>query len=279
MTIHRPAAAPDDLPFRLGVVPSPGGTWDDFVRLAPNRDLPAFAAEWTDATPRPVAPERVALFSQAHRAAAAYFTVADRLADGQVPADADLLATRDRLRASWIDAFAEATGDRHAAEARAARDLSLWAAGVRRERVAAAAGAMTTAEYVAMTHLKLRVVSTVAGALVDASGDARRALHLRAVYDVFLFALQCRDDAVDEAEDRRTRGASTADLLGLSAPALLCAAPPIVAWAAARAREASFTRLAAWMDDFAVAAAAPASPRDAFEAAFLVDACCGSVLQ
>ncbi|KYF89325.1 hypothetical protein BE17_28205 [Sorangium cellulosum] len=80
-----------------------------------------------------------------------------------------------------------------------------------------------------------------------AAGAPSRALQLQRSYDSFLFALQCRDDAMDGAEDAAVHGVSVPDALGYAPGGLFRAAPRVGRAAASLAAEGGFHRLAAWL--------------------------------
>jgi len=77
-----------------------------------------------------------------------------------------------------------------------------------------------------------------------------RALMLERSYDLFCFALQCLDDALDCGEDERNRGTSVPAVLGVPLGALVRATPRLVASAIAHAEQAGLPRMVRWLISF-----------------------------
>ncbi|WP_433936439.1 hypothetical protein AB3662_17325 [Sorangium cellulosum] len=249
------------LPHRLGLTASPDGTWEDFVELPPNRDLPFYAAE-DPARPGALVVSEASLdrYREAHHWAGVFGLVADRLADRQVAPDPALARLRAIFLRAWERALALATGDRRLARGAIADALAAWRRGVAAERRALALGALDPAAYAAITGQKLRWIAATSRCLVAASGDPARALLLQRAYDAFLFALQCRDDATDCAEDAAVRGTSIPAALGYPPGGLFRAAPKVARVAVALAEAGGFQRLASWIAAWARAVDARRAP-------------------
>src|SRR4051812_48612573 len=79
-------AAARTLPHRLGLAKARDGRFEDFVILHPNRDLPGYAAEGTAVTA-----DRLRRYRRAHHLGGFCWLLRDRLADGQVAGDTELL--------------------------------------------------------------------------------------------------------------------------------------------------------------------------------------------
>ena len=101
------------LPKRLGLGTAAEGGWTDFVGLHPNRELPLYAAQEIDEDTGGLclSPAELHRFVRAHHVGGFAWLLRDRLADGQVPADEQLMELARRYTEGWRDALAEATGD------------------------------------------------------------------------------------------------------------------------------------------------------------------------
>jgi hypothetical protein len=228
----------------IGLRETEGARWDRFVRLAPNRALPRFVGSGIEAS-------TVDRYVRAHHIAAFFWVVADRIADGQCPRTRELTALRKNLLCAWAGALSDALGDRDRARNAIARDLRAWRRGLTSDRVAFRQGDLEPAEYFNSVRQRLRCVSTCARAMLEDQNQTREAAVLVRASDWFLFACQCRDDAVDADEDRSLRGASVPDLLGLSPGALVSASARLIAVASEAAKRGGLEVYAAWLRGFA----------------------------
>lgn len=226
--------------------------WDAFVRLAPNRAMPRYAL--TASAARHLSAPALDRFVTAHHHGAFYWNLADRIVDHQAHPTPALTAARGTLLAAWVDALAACVGDRGAARAIIARDLREWRRGVDLGRAALRLGRTSPEEHLRAVSARLCCVSTAARAMLESVGERAAAAAFRRACDLFLFACQCRDDAVDDDEDRRCLGRSTSDLLGVSAGGLFRAATRLTRWAAVEAARGGFDAFARWLDGFALTA-------------------------
>ncbi|MEZ4297882.1 MAG: hypothetical protein R3B70_23195 [Polyangiaceae bacterium] len=263
-----------DLPHRLGLA-GPLGSWEDFILMAPNRDLPRYAAE----DPRRpgqqlLAEDAVDSYLRAHHYAGIFGLIADRLADGQVPRSRGLVRLRDRALESWTLTLSVATGSPHRARALVASALRSLRWGNAQERLALArakkhgSGTLSTSKYVALTCAKLRWFGTGAHAMLLTLGDRRRAQALQLAYDLFSVSLQLIDDAIDDEPDRIQRGMSFPDALGAPPGALLATAPKLAGSAARIALRAGFRDLGQWLSHFTRTIDGWAIPGDPLKNAF-----------
>jgi hypothetical protein len=240
-----PGAVPADLPHRLAIVRRPDGGWDDFVRLAPNRDLPAFVAH---ALPSGHGLD-LAACSAAHHFGAMHGIVGDRIVDGQCGERPELMAARRRLLDAWLARLAQGLGGGDARRI-VGRALRAWRRGLDRERRLLATGSASWDAYADAVVLRLRWGSATAVAMLAAGGAPVAARALQATYDRFVLALQILDDHEDRAEDAHCRGATFAGLAELvEGPRAV--AGVLVAGAAARAFEGGLYQLGAWLQRFA----------------------------
>ena len=102
------------LPWTLGLTQSPDGRWSDFVRLHPNRQLPLYAAQAPNGELGLTAVQ-LNPFLRAHHLGAFAWLVRDRIEDGQVEVDDQLLDLAEAFRAAL------ARGDR-----RGQRGTACW---------------------------------------------------------------------------------------------------------------------------------------------------------
>jgi hypothetical protein len=254
ITQHLPVPLRDygkTLPHRLGLTRWTDGHWEDFWVLDLNRDLPGYVAEDPD---RPgtllVSPETLANYRAAHHCAAIHGLISDRLVDRQVEPDMGLLLFRGIFLRAWERELTAALGDRSLARKALARSLVSLRRGTALELRTTAARQMDVATYAVQTREKLRWGGTAAWCLLRHAGQPERAALLERSYDVFCFALQCLDDALDCEEDERTRGTSIPAVLGIPEGALVRALPPLLDTAMALAKEARLGRMVTWMDGF-----------------------------
>jgi len=238
------------LPWTLGLTQSPDGRWSDFVRLHPNRQLPLYAAQAPDGG-LALTPAQLNHFLRAHHLGAFAWLVRDRIEDGQVEVDDQLLELADAFEQRWRGAIIEGTGDGLLAEALFRRAMARWERGTRAERNVLAAGSVRAPIYAAIVREKLGWIGAPSQALLQATGDRRRVNAFLHAHDLYLVGLQTIDDVIDRDEDRALRGADVPSALHCSAGALVRAAPKLMRLAAARAAGAGFTWFATWLDAFA----------------------------
>lgn len=242
-----------ELPYRLGIAGEPGGSWETFFVLPPNRHLPAWIATTTDTGEDPICvdEETLSRFIDAHHLALAHGMIRDRIRDRQIEPTSEMLAMRGVTLDWWVESLAAATEDRAFARRIIGRSLREWRAGVIAEARALSSRTLSVFEYVETTRAKLRWLSATACALVEQTRGLDRSRDFLRCYDVFLLGLQCLDDADDAEDDARLLGASVPFALGTTEKALRVAAPVMVALAADRAAEGGFRRLSRWMSSFA----------------------------
>lgn len=241
-----------ELPYRLGLTAA-GGTWEDFVVMDPNRDLPRYASE-NPSNPGAclVNPETLAAFRRAHHCAAIYGLIHDRIADSQVLADSTILGLRTSFLEEWRTSLCIATDSARLSRSCIGEALGELEVGNAREAIALESattrgeGTLRATEYAMLVRAKLRWFGTAAHALLLSLGQTQRAMRLREAYDTFSMALQCMDDALDEPRDVKQRGMSFPRALGLSPAGLLGAVPGLVDRAAMLALEAEFHELGSW---------------------------------
>lgn len=255
----------DSLPYRIGITTRPHLGWDDYARLGPMRDLPAYAAEAASSAPdlRP--------WILAHRAAGFAGLVRDRIRDGQVCADSELRLMERELRAVWLRETGSACGDASRARRRIERSLRRHANAVRAERAAFSRGALTVAEYARITRGKTDFLAISSELMLEVVAPGRlRAF--RTAFDALMLSLQLFDDAIDAAEDRDVRGASVAELLGYHDGALAAASARIAYSAATRAGDSGFRSLSKFFAERTQARVVRSDPfLDAMGASLVVD--------
>jgi hypothetical protein len=227
-----------ELPHRLGLVQERTQGWDAFIKLAPDRDLPAFAAR----TAMPDA--AVDKFLRAHHLGGFYGVTCDRIDDGQVSAAPELETIRSLLLASWVDALADATGDSMSAADAVRAAVGRAVAGTKREKEVRRGGDFP--RYASAVRDKLDWIVLAARAQLESFGDANGARLFTNAYHRVLLALQCRDDVVDAEEDRLLHGTSMTEALGLSDATLLRTSVHLLRDAARLAKAGGFDALFAW---------------------------------
>jgi len=242
--------AAERLPWTLGLTQSPDGRWSDFVHLHPNRQLPLYAAQASNGELGLTAVQ-LNPFLRAHHLGAFAWLVRDRIEDGQVEVDDQLLDLADAFEERWREAIIEGTGDGLLADALFRRATARWERGTRAERNVLAAGSVRAPIYAAIVREKLGWIGAPSQALLQATGDRRRVNAFLHAHDLYLVGLQAIDDVIDMDEDRALRGANFPSALHCSAGALVRAAPKLVRLAAARAATGGFTWFATWLDAFA----------------------------
>jgi hypothetical protein len=241
------------LPKRLGLGTAGEGGWTDFVGLHPNRELPLYAAQEIeeDTGGLCLSPAELHRFVRAHHVGGFAWLLRDRLADGQVPADEQLMELARRYTEGWRDALAEATGDAGLTETVMADATARWRRGTAAERSDANRGTLSPAAYAGMVRDKLAWVGTPSRALLLSCGGMTRLHAFREAHDLVLLGLQAVDDVIDREEDGARRGTDVPTWLGCSPGALLRVAPKLVARAADRAESAGFSWIGSWLENFA----------------------------
>src|SRR5262245_8052501 len=104
------AAAADSLPWRLGLTQYREQSWETFWTFDPNRRPAHYALSKRIADE--IDDPRVKSFDRAHHHAVFFGLLFDRLADRQVARSEGFSALRGTLLRAWVDALAEACGDR-----------------------------------------------------------------------------------------------------------------------------------------------------------------------
>lgn len=231
-----------ELPYRLGLTRDPEGGFEDFIRLPPNRDLVAFAAD-SAALPR----ELIERYRAAYCHGVYHGLLADRLADRQAFPGPELLALRDTLRERWQQALSAATADPTLAARAVRQALDDLTRGVSMEQEALAAGNLSLSDYTESVRLKSRWISLAPTLLLQQTAGGLRSASFERSYALLILGLQCADDALDAAEDEALHGTSIPSALGFPPGGLFRAAPKVLRLAAASARADGFTRLAAWL--------------------------------
>jgi hypothetical protein len=245
------------LPWRLGLTPREDGGWDEFVALHPNRELPVYAAQASpDGGELSLDVEVMASFVHAHHAGGFAWLLRDRLADGQVAADEELLELMRRYAVYWRAALTAATGDGPLVEELSEDAVARWRCAIALERRAWAAGELRPEAWAIGVRDKLAWIGVPARALLLGGSDAEagalasRERAFRCAHDLFLLALQAIDDVIDRDEDRRLRGTDGPTSLGCSPGALLRVAPKLAGVGAAVADAAGFTWFGSWLGTF-----------------------------
>lgn len=238
------------LPYRLGLTKSPEGRWSDFVGLHPNRELPVYAAQASDGAPALSAID-LNRYVRAHHVGGFCWLLRDRLEDGQVDPDDDLIELADVFDLRWREAIGDATADSALAALLCERATNRWERGTRAERCLLGGGSVRPPIYASIVREKLSWIAAPAHGLLQAHGDPRRARPFRRAHDLFMLGLQAIDDVIDMKQDRALRGSDVPRALGCSPAALMRTAPKLVQRASAVAAGAGFTWFATWLDAFA----------------------------
>ncbi len=240
------------LPEALGLGGA-GARWSSYATLPPVVDLPRFAAE--GAGEGAVGAALLGRAREAHLYGGYAGLTLDRLYDGQARARDVSPALRRALAARW----AEALGGLHPepARARAGVALARFAVAAAREREAFARGALSFEAYARLVGGKTAWFGLASFALLERAAPGRARAFARP-FRLLMLSLQALDDAADEDEDRRQRGRSVPELLGVPARALGLASARLSADAAPIARGAGFAGLGAWFEARAAALRAEA---------------------
>lgn len=202
------------LPYRIGITGRPNGTWSDYVHHEVLYDLPTIIA---DAVHRDISQRELLLYRRAHHIAGFYGLLTDRVADGQVKLDRPLERDAIWLRREWESALATACGSGAKARRCIADERRSWKLAVTAENARLA----DAATYGKLVRDKVGYLWVSAGMMLDQLGAASsESAALRDAFERVMIALQCHDDATDEAEDRALRGASATDLLGVDTATL-----------------------------------------------------------
>jgi hypothetical protein len=229
------------------------GSWTSFLRLAPNRDLPLFAAEG-------VADTVVDQFCVAHHCGAFYGLLADRIVDEQVAPDGELLALAGHLLSAWRGSLGGALGDVARADAAIDEAIATWHEAAADEASLVRARHYPVERYAELVSRKLGWIGLAARALQWHSGTARSAAAFRDAHDLMMIGSQCHDDAADAVEDAQRWGCGVPEALGFPSGALLHASARLTESAAAVARDGGLALFSGWLDGRArdIAAIAPA---------------------
>jgi hypothetical protein len=240
-------AATDSLQGWLGLAQGSEQSLDTFWGLDPNRRPAhyAVAQRVCDVSDDP----RVSRFDRAQHHAL-LFGLSFRVADRPFMGSSRFSSLRDSLHCAWVDALAEACGDRPLARQAIERALSLLRAGTQLEAASLRTWRLAPATYAEQTRLKLRWRSATPRVfLQQVQGEARAAEFARC-YDLFGMSVQCIIDAMEAEEGSALRGVSVPRLLGLADEALIEAAIVLVERAAEQAARLGFGALCEWLGRF-----------------------------
>jgi hypothetical protein len=260
----RLAELAEALPWRLGLVAKPDGSWGEFVGLHPNRELPLYAAQAREDSTRLSLPEeQLHRFLRAHHMGGFYWLLRDRLRDGQVArSDERLPELAARLGESWRRALLEAAGDPELVELLIEDATDRWRMGTALERRVLAAGGVEPARYAWLVQEKLCWIGAPSRALLLVTGGSDRAGAFMRAHDLFLLSLQVIDDVIDRDEDRALYGGDVPAALRCSPGGLLRVAPKLAGRASAVAAGGGFTWWASWLSAFRDAIASWRLPGD-----------------
>ena len=239
------------LPWRLGLTSSRQGGWGYFVGLHPNRELPVYAAQAQGRGGLCLSEGALARYVRAHHLGGFTWLLRDRLEDGQVATDDQLLELSAIFGVAWRDALADATGNVTLSELVCRRACARWRRGTEAESRVLARGSLRPPIYAAVVREKLGWISAPAQALLADSWDPRRVTAFLHAHDLFLLGLQLIDDVVDARQDRELRGGDVPSAIGCSPGALVRAAPKLLEGAAVAAADGGFSWFAAWLEQFA----------------------------
>jgi hypothetical protein len=239
----------NELPYRLGLCATPEDSWEGFVQLEPNRDLPYFVAQHPREPEQFILPsERLALFHRAHMYGGFNFLLSDRLADQQVTPTRALCELQKLLFSAWSQSLHDASLAGEFTQIQLQTAQQRWQIAVQREQAALHSKEITLANYIEIVHDKLSWIRTSAICLLFAAKETARIPAFCRAHSLLLLSLQCLDDADDQREDLITRGCSIPQALNLPPQSLIRASPKIARLAADIAREGGFLRLAMWLD-------------------------------
>ncbi|XXY48661.1 hypothetical protein WME91_52525 [Sorangium sp. So ce269] len=237
------------LPYRLGLTGAPDVGWDALVLLELNREPALFAAEDPAAPGASLVSEEVlSAYREAHHCCAILWMTSDAVADVATTGTPMLPRLRRTLVRSWLAALTRATGDPDVARREVRSTLATIREARAEERRVYMRGPLSPSVYAALVQRKIAWCSCAARCLLQRAGAPARLDAFRDIYDSWLFALQCRDDVEDAAEDAGTYRTTVADALRISPAALLAAGPRVVETAVARAHAHGFRRLAGYLE-------------------------------
>jgi hypothetical protein len=234
------------MPFEIGVTRREEGGFADYAATPPMQDLPLFAAQGLAQRRLLRSSGALDAFRLAHHCGGFYGLLCDRLADGQVRADAPLLQIRRALRRRWVAALALAAGDETLARRAALLAMARFGAALRCERRSLCAGSMSLEQYVFVVTGKVAWLHVSADLLLRRHGSLERARAFRRCFELLMLGLQCFDDARDVEEDARLRGHGVPESLGFPAGALFRAGWRLHGVVADLARLEGFLALSRW---------------------------------
>ena len=193
-------------------------------------------------TRRP-SPESVSAYVRAHHFGGFYGLLIDRLRDQQT-ADPALTQLCPALQQAWEAELIRASSAPALAQSLVQTSRSAWRVGVRWEQQLLRKRRLSVRQYLQSIVLKLSWIGASTECLLLQSGDPLLAARFRRAYSTLLICLQCSDDAHDQAEDRRLRGISFPEALGVSMDGLCHGALRIARLSAPRVRSDGFFRIA-----------------------------------
>ena len=234
------------LPWEIGISRSPEGGFADYAASLPMQELPLFAADGVGVGGAQPSEETLERFRLAHYCGGYHGLVADRLADGQIEADAGLLEIRDLLYESWVESLESVLPDKGVARPAVVESMRRLDSAVRLERDSLSQGRMSLEDYGQSVADKVHWLGLPSRLLVEVHAGEARGQQFQRCFDLLMLALQCCDDARDVDEDARTRGGSIPECLGFPSGALMRAGIKLFLSSAQLARQLEFNALSGW---------------------------------
>lgn len=230
-----------ELPEALGLG-GPGALWSSYATLLPVVDLPYFAAEGLAVDETALAQARLAHWYGGYTG-----LMLDRILDGQARPGGVAPGLRRALVGRWLGALARLHPRPDEARPRALESLQRLQAAAAQEREAFRRGSLSFGEYAAIVCEKTAWFSLASLALLERAAPARAQAFERP-FRLLMLSLQLLDDGADHEEDRRDRGRSVPELLGVSPRSMHLASALLASDAAPLAAEAGFGELARWLE-------------------------------
>lgn len=221
------------LPYRLGLVDSEDGTWEDYTQVRFAYDLPGVVLPHCQAF---LAEEELERYRMLHLHVATLFLIEDRVADGDIATDSILASISDKFREASVVLSLSMAGREGGRMFESCHDG--WSAAVGEEQRAIRAEYQSLAEYGRIAKAKNRYL-----ALATRMHPAFRkgaADDLSRLMDGMLTALQCRSDAVCHRQDRQSLGYDFPRLLGCTGGFLFAVSMKLMAGLSSFAQKCGF---------------------------------------
>ncbi len=228
----------DFLPYFLGISDKFDGTWNKFINLDVNQNLPKYILNNTNK-----------LVLHAHHIGGLFGIVLDRLVDEQGIKNQITLGFKYYTLREWIKSLNCVIYDRKLIRNTIAKTICIYRKGIQYEKSLIKKRKATFEEYTRMTFWKLYWIEITTRLILIQTKEKSFLESFEISYFLFLCSCQCMDDLSDCEEDKKRFGLSYIELLGSTKEDFFLIAIYLLESAYEYAKRSSLNKLAQWIYD------------------------------